>query len=178
MAAITSRLGLPTRKRSVLLRYVRASSPSSNWHTALPDHKDGWSIAMARCQDVSLPLVSKIPRVSPVKDSVVSVVILSFISSVHGLSPSSIQHIALPDHKNHLSNAMIVFQDAFPARCDLSFGHAAGILESHRSRLCRCHYSGMHDSGRPCSTTPWSSPFHPTRLQIVHQLSGSSTRAM
>jgi hypothetical protein len=41
------------------------------------------------------------------------------LSSVRGLSPPFIRHVALPDHKEHLSNAMTVSQDAFPACRDL-----------------------------------------------------------
>jgi len=122
----------------------------------LPDHKNGWSIAMARCKDIFFAsgIEDSTGITRELEGSCHLGCDLSFISSVHGLSPSSIQHISLPDHKYHLSNAMIMSQDAYLARSDLPFGHAAGVLESHLSSLCCCHYS---DSGRPC-TTPWSHP--------------------
>jgi len=159
------RLGLPKPVGFVLLRYVHASSPYIEWTMA-----HHLSNILLRCHEIKmagqllwpgeffLPLASKIPRVSPVKDPVVSVARFCRYQPgpVRGHSSPSIQYtIALLDHKTHLSNAMTVSQDVFSARGERPFGHAAGLHESHRSCLCCSVFSGVHDSGRPC-TTPWS----------------------
>ena len=119
--------------------------------TTRAGHKNGCYRQVPRHFLCHWALASSMPLVSPMKDSMVSVAIRP-LPSLPAESPTSI-HIYFPT--NHtLPNAMTV-QDAFPTRSNLPFGHAASILESHWSFLCRCHCSCIHGSGSPC-TISWS----------------------
>ena len=76
----------------------------------------------ARCQDISLPLKTRIPRASPITPregfcrlghgSVVAPLCARIVTIIY---PTYV----LSDHKNDQSNAMALSQDTFPARSNL-----------------------------------------------------------